>query len=364
MIRLDRVSKSFEGQFAVRQLELDIAEGEFCCLIGPSGCGKTTTLKMINRMIEPTEGRILIGGRSAAAIKPHELRRRIGYVIQSIGLFPHMSVLENICVVPRLLKWDREKARRRGRELLELFGLDAETFSHKRPAELSGGQAQRIGVARALAADPEILLMDEPFGAVDPIVRANLQQQFISIQEELRKTIVFVTHDVDEAVRLGSRIALIKDGKLLQVDTPGEVLARPRDSFVRDFMGADRALKRMSKLSIDSLYRRVARVCGEASGNQGRQLWAPEMQDCRRQALWVTTPEGLLLGRREERGEPEGRPSDPGYVPWPREASLSPGTDLRSALARFMEHQAKCLPVVNEDHLLLGEVHLEQLLQA
>jgi osmoprotectant transport system ATP-binding protein len=360
MIRLQGVSKSFNGQYAVQDLSLDIGSGEFCCLIGPSGCGKTTTLKMINRMIEPSHGEIAIGGQSASALKPHELRRRIGYVIQSIGLFPHMSVLENICVVPRLLKWDQDQAKKRARELLDLFGLDPDLFSRKRPAELSGGQAQRIGVARALAADPEILLMDEPFGAVDPIVRANLQQQFISIQKELQKTIVFVTHDVDEAVRLGSRIALLKEGELLQVDAPGEILARPRDGFVRDFMGADRALKRMSKIVISQVYRRAQAVLAPASDGELQPVPAEAGQGGEQRMVWLVSSEGRLLGGQKS---PAPRRSEE-VAPWPTEGVLAPETDLRSALARFMEQRTDCLPVVDEAHRLLGEVSLEQLLEA
>ena len=362
MIRLQGVSKSFSGQYAVQDLSLDIASGEFCCLIGPSGCGKTTTLKMINRMIEPTQGEISIGGQRASDFKPHDLRRRIGYVIQSIGLFPHMNVLENICVVPRLLKWDQGQARSRAFALLELFGLDPKAFSGKKPQELSGGQAQRIGVARALAADPEILLMDEPFGAVDPIVRTNLQQQFISIQKELQKTIVFVTHDVDEAVRLGSRIALIKEGRLLQADAPEEILARPRDGFVRDFMGSDRALKRMSKLTIREIYRRAHGVSQEAADMDLQRVSSAEEPGDGRPRLWVVTGDGQLLAGKRAGGEQARQPGSSMLAPWPEEGVLFPETDLRSALARFMEQRTDCLPVVDEAHRLLGEVHLEQLL--
>jgi osmoprotectant transport system ATP-binding protein len=248
MIRLDAVTKLFPGSStpAVDRLSLDVPRGELVVFVGPSGCGKTTTLKMINRIIEPSSGRILIDGREAGARPAHELRRDIGYVIQRIGLFPHRTIHQNIATVPRLLGWDTARSDARVHELMELMDLDPAMLS-RYPAELSGGQQQRVGVARALAADPPVLLMDEPYGAVDPLVRARLQAQLLELQQELHKTIVFVTHDIDEAIRLGDRIAILNvGGRLAQYDVPAAILANPADGFVAAFLGEERSLKRLS----------------------------------------------------------------------------------------------------------------------
>ena len=248
VIQLESVSKRFpDGHLAVDALSLEIPAGTLCVLVGPSGCGKTTTMKMINRLVEPTSGRILIDGEDILALDPVLLRRRIGYVIQQVGLFPHQTVADNVATVPRLLGWDRSRIKARANELLELVGLDPGRFAQRYPAQLSGGQRQRVGVARALAADPNILLMDEPFGAIDPITRDRLQTEFLRLQAELHKTIVFVTHDVDEAVKLGDRIAVLADGGVLaQYGTPAEVLGRPASPFVAEFVGGDRGLKLLS----------------------------------------------------------------------------------------------------------------------
>jgi osmoprotectant transport system ATP-binding protein len=253
MIRLDSVSKRFpDGTVAVTTLTLDVPEGETCVLVGPSGCGKTTTLKMINRLIEPTGGRIYLDGEEVTGVDPVGLRRRIGYVIQQVGLFPHQTVATNVGTVPRLLGWSRPRVRDRVDELLELVGLDPATYRGRYPAQLSGGQRQRAGVARALAADPPVLLMDEPFGAIDPVTRMRLQDEFLRLQDTVRKTIVFVTHDVEEAVKMGDRIAILEVGGILaQYDTPAEVLGNPASDFVADFVGADRALKRLKVTPIE-----------------------------------------------------------------------------------------------------------------
>ena len=234
-ITLEGVRKQYDdGTVAVKSLTLEVPAGELVVLIGPSGCGKSTILRMINRLIEPTSGRILLGGDDITAADPVELRRRIGYVIQNVGLFPHQTFAANVATVPRLLGWPKERTRARVDELLELVGLDPARFGHRYPHELSGGQRQRVGVARALAADPVVLLMDEPFSAVDPIVRARLQEEFLRLQRTVRKTIVFVTHDVDEAVRLGDRIAVLSEGGTLeQYDTPADAAGQPANEFVR-----------------------------------------------------------------------------------------------------------------------------------
>jgi osmoprotectant transport system ATP-binding protein len=253
MIRLDGVSKRYnDGTVAVHDLDLDVPEGETVVLVGPSGCGKSTTLKMVNRLIEPTGGRILLQGEDVTHGDPVKLRRRMGYVIQQTGLFPHQTIAANVATVPKLLGWDRKKVDARVHELLELVGLDPTTYAKRYPHQLSGGQRQRVGVARALAADPPVLLMDEPFGAVDPIVRERLQGEFIRLQREVRKTVLFVTHDLDEAVRMGDRIAVFSQGgHLEQYDAPTRLLGSPTTEFVASFVGADRGLKRLSVTVIE-----------------------------------------------------------------------------------------------------------------
>jgi osmoprotectant transport system ATP-binding protein len=246
-IRLEEVRKVFGGTVAVGRLSLEIPSGELVVLIGPSGCGKSTVLRMINRLIEPTSGRMLLGDEDITRADAVQLRRRIGYVIQNVGLFPHQTVRDNVATVPRLVGWPKDRINRRVDELLQLVGLDPGRFAGRYPHELSGGQRQRIGVARALAADPAVLLMDEPFSAVDPIVRGALQDEFLRLQSTVGKTIVFVTHDVDEAVRLGDRIAVLSEGgKLEQYGTPAEILSKPANNFVADFVGSDRGIKRLA----------------------------------------------------------------------------------------------------------------------
>jgi osmoprotectant transport system ATP-binding protein len=246
-IRLEAVRKQYpDGTVAVEDLTLDMAAGEVTVLIGPSGCGKSTVLRMVNRLIEPTSGRVLIDGEDVIKADQVALRRRVGYVIQNVGLFPHQTVRTNVGTVPRLLGWPKSRITERTDELLELVGLDPKRFGPRYPHELSGGQRQRVGVARALAADPVVLLMDEPFSAVDPIVRGRLQDEFQRLQEAVRKTILLVTHDLDEAVRLGDRIAVLAEGgRLQQYERPAVLLAEPANEFVREFVGADRAIKRL-----------------------------------------------------------------------------------------------------------------------
>ncbi len=252
-LELRGVSKRYPGQrrAAISELSLTVPAGEVCVLVGPSGSGKTTAMRLINRMIPVSGGDILLGGESVLSRDPRDLRREIGYVIQQIGLFPHQTVAENIATVPRLLGWEKSRIATRVHELLELIDLDPEEMQGRYPAQLSGGQRQRVGVARALAADPPLMLMDEPFGAIDPINRARLQDEFLRLQALVRKTIVFVTHDIDEAIKMGDRIAILREGGVLaQYDTPQEILTHPADEFVAQFVGADRGLKR---LSLDTL---------------------------------------------------------------------------------------------------------------
>ncbi|WP_454857399.1 ABC transporter ATP-binding protein [Rhizobium binxianense] len=252
MIRMENVTKRYGESAApsVDNLTLDVPEGSTVALIGPSGCGKTTTMRMINRLIEPTEGHIFVNGEEVTRADPVKLRRHIGYVIQNVGLFPHMTIAENIAAVPNLLGWDQPRIAKRTEELLALVGLDPKEMLKRYPRQLSGGQRQRIGVARALAADPSVLLMDEPFGAIDPIARTRLQDEFRQILKRVRKTVVLVTHDLDEAIRLGDRIAIMRAGKIVQYDTPDAILSHPADDFVANFVGIDRAIKRLSLFSV------------------------------------------------------------------------------------------------------------------
>ena len=253
MIRLAGVGKTYpDGTVAVQELDLDVPRGRTVSLVGPSGCGKSTTLKMVNRLIEPTSGTITMDGEDITRADPVTLRRRIGYVIQQVGLFPHQSIRTNVATVPSLLGWDRKRSMARADELMALVGLDPAQHGNRYPHQLSGGQRQRVGVARALAADPPVLLMDEPFGAVDPVVRARLQDEFAKISRALDKTVMFVTHDIAEAVRMGDKVAVFATGgRLAQYDVPAEILGRPADDFVAEFVGASRGLRRLSVTPID-----------------------------------------------------------------------------------------------------------------
>ena len=267
MIELDGLTKRWPGATAdsVHDLSLTVPEGTSCALIGPSGSGKTTTLRMVNRLIEPSGGRLRIAGQDALRLDAVTLRRSIGYVIQEVGLFPHWSIAENVATVPKLLGWPVARIAARVEEVLALTGLDPARFASRRPHQLSGGERQRVGVARALAGDPPVLLMDEPFGAVDPVVRGRLQEEVLRLLKTLRKTVLIVTHDLDEAVRLGDAVAVLRDGRLAQHAAAAELLARPADDFVAEFLGSDRALKRLALLPAAAA-RRDAAAAGEALG--------------------------------------------------------------------------------------------------
>ena len=255
MIRFEGVSKRFPGaeRAAVESLDLEVPEGSVCALIGPSGCGKSTTLRMVNRLVEPDTGRVLVAGADVARGDPIQLRRGIGYVLQGVGLFPHRDVAENIATVPGLLGWPRSRIAERVDAMLDLVGLEPADYRHRRPHELSGGQRQRVGVARALAADPPILLMDEPFGAVDPVARDRLQAEIGAILRRLGKTVLIVTHDIDEAMRMGTRVVLMRAGRIVQADTPERLLAHPADAEVAGFVGQDRALRRLALIPAGTL---------------------------------------------------------------------------------------------------------------
>ena len=307
MIELQNLSKSYQNPqtggtfYAVRDLNLTFPAGEITALLGPSGCGKTTTLRMINRLTEPTSGRILIGGEDVLALRPEVLRRRIGYVIQQVGLFPHLTVEQNVATVPDLLGQPRAQTAGRVRELLSLVGLEPGEFAHKRPNQLSGGQAQRVGVARALAADPPVLLMDEPFGALDPLAREKVQDAFLDIQRRLQKTVVMVTHDIDEALRMGHQVALMNAGALAQFGPPDELVRRPASDFVRQFLGEDALLRQLAAVRAAALVRpfpagldptTLPQVSAALSARSALSVMLREGQ----QQLAVTDDAGQVLG--------------------------------------------------------------------
>jgi osmoprotectant transport system ATP-binding protein len=355
MIKLEEVTKVFPGATrpAVDKLSLGVGEGEFVTLVGPSGCGKTTTLKMINRIIEPTSGRIEIGGTDALSIEPHILRRSIGYVIQQIGLFPHRTVAENMATVPRLLGWEETRISERIAELVELVGLE-EDMLVRYPAELSGGQQQRVGVARALAADPPVLLMDEPFGAVDPIVRGRLQEEFLDLHERLGKTVVFVTHDIDEALHLGTRVAILNVGGILeQYDAPEAILAEPANEFVEDFLGGERGLKRLALRPVsDADLAHGPVVSVEATAEEARATMTEHNVDW----FGLLDADGMLLGWVPETAL-DGRPLTD-LETRPFALSLSPHSSLRQAIDAVVTSHARVAVVVDEGRYL-GMVDLE-----
>ena len=356
------VTKRYPGQQdpAVDSLSLEVPAGEICVLVGPSGCGKTTAMRMVNRMIDITEGDILLDGRSVTERKPADLRREIGYAIQQIGLFPHLSVSANIATVPRLLGWSKERIRERVDELLELVSLDPNETRDRFPAQLSGGQRQRVGVARALATDPPLMLMDEPFGAIDPINRERLQNEFLRLQQEIRKTIVFVTHDIDEAIKMGDRIAIMqRGGKLAQYATPAELLMYPANRFVEDFVGADRALKRLSlqrvrdvdlwKAPLVRVGEPVAEARAKAADSEVRY---PLLVDENGRPIgWLS--ERALQGERVT----EDLSSRAGTL-------IELDDVLRDALSDLLADEAQYGPVVNERGEVAGVLSIEILAHA
>jgi osmoprotectant transport system ATP-binding protein len=348
-IRLEGVSKVYDdGTVGVAELDLTFAAGELTVLVGPSGCGKTTTMKMINRIIEPTTGRILLGGEDVTRADPERLRRRIGYVIQNVGLFPHQTVRTNVGTVPRLLGWDKGRIRARVDELLATVGLDPVAYGDRYPAQLSGGQRQRAGVARALAADPPVLLMDEPFSAVDPIVRERLQSEFLRLQETVRKTIVFVTHDIEEAVRIGDRIAVMSEGgHVEQFATPAELLGKPANAFVADFVGADRGLKRLAVTGIDTADLERPPVVHVTDGlpdaraalERAGARWAVVLDDAEHLHGWLSADRAAGGGTV-------------GSVARRMEAWVPVDASLKAAMAVMLQEEAGWVAVLDGDRFL------------
>ena len=345
---------------AVSDLSLVVPAGEICVLVGPSGCGKTTTMKMVNRLIEPTAGHITIGGQDVMSLPAVDLRRRIGYVIQQVGLFPHLTVGDNVAVVPKLLGWDRARIAERVAELLALVGLDP-GYGARYPSELSGGERQRVGVARALAADPPVMLMDEPFGAVDPIRRERLQNELLRLQEQVRKTIIFVTHDVDEAIKMGDRIAILQRGGILaQYATPAEILATPASEFVERFVGADRGLKRLSLGRVRDLELRPALTVEVGSGREearrrldhGGQDYVLLVDAQDRPIGWVDRHDLAGDGTLDAAAATPGAPT------------VQPETTLRDALSAMLGSSVQLGVVVDGSDRVLGLVSVDAIGEA
>jgi osmoprotectant transport system ATP-binding protein len=351
-----RVTKRYPGQDepAIHDLSLEVEAGEICVLVGPSGSGKTTALRMVNRTVEITDGDILIGGTSVRERDPAELRREMGYVIQQIGLFPHRTIGENIETVPRLLGWDRAGARKRADELLDLIGLGS-SLRDRYPSQLSGGQQQRVGVARALAADPPVMLMDEPFGAIDPINRERLQNEFLRLQSEIRKTVLFVTHDIDEAIKMGDRIAILEEGgRLAQYATPAELLMAPANGFVEDFVGADRALKRLALMRVRdiNLWQAPLAFVGQATADVRSKLEGAEVPH----ALLVDSERRPLGWLSEADLRADTVPQTPDSGPQP---ILDLDDVMRDALADLLQSETQYAPVADAQGRIAGVLSVE-----
>jgi osmoprotectant transport system ATP-binding protein len=362
-VAFDHVTKRYPGSgagrpAAVEDLTLEVPAGKVCVLVGPSGCGKTTSLKMVNRLIEPTSGRILIDGQDAAARDVTELRRSIGYVIQQVGLFPHQTVAENVATVPRLLGWADDRRRARSEELLEMVGLDPADYRDRYPAQLSGGERQRVGVARALAADPPLMLMDEPFGAVDPIVRERLQNEFLRLQAGLAKTVLFVTHDIDEAIKMGDLVAVMEvGGRLAQLGTPEGILADPASDFVARFVGADRGLKRLALARVRDLALRTAataRAGGDAAAARDRAFADPFGY------LLLLDDRDRPIGWIERSAIPAAGPLAAGLAV-PASPLLGAETTLKDALSMLLDADVQAGLVVDPRGAFVGLVTAEMI---
>jgi osmoprotectant transport system ATP-binding protein len=360
VIKLDRVTKVYpDGTEAVKEVSFEVSRGEVCVLLGPSGCGKTTTMKMINRLLPITSGKIYIDGVDNTQMDVNELRRNMGYAIQQIGLFPNMTVGQNIETVPELKGWPKAERRQRAEKLLELVGLDSSEFIDKYPNELSGGQAQRVGVARALGADPPILLMDEPFGAIDPITRVRLQDEFLKIQQEIKKTVIFVTHDIYEAIKMADRVALMKEGQLVQYDTPANLLYRPKNEFVEDFVGTDRALKGLQLIRVKEVMNSSpVRVKSDEKVETAGELMKREGIG----RLVVVDDDGGFLGWVERADL--GKGDKVKEVMSPSAVTAKVNTVLNEVLSLMLSQGLENLAIVSEDNRLQGVINFDTIRQA
>lgn len=359
MIEFKNVTKSYgDGTVALRGIDLNVKKGELLTLIGPSGCGKTTTMRMVNRLTEPTSGEILIDGKDISTLDPVELRRNTGYIIQEIGLFPHMTIEQNIGIVPRLRKDDPKVYSKRVDELLELVGLDPETFKPRTPSELSGGQQQRIGVIRALAADPDIILMDEPFSALDPISRERLQEDIVALQEEIQKTIVFVTHDMDEAIKIADRIAIMQDGEIIQLDTPEQILRHPKNDFVKGFIGEERLFSKSGGLPTakDMLKKDVITI----SPGRGLAEAMYRLRQRRVDSLFVTKKDNTFVGIAQYNDIDKSYQDEAlkvSDVVIAENLKILKPDDVVTDIAEIFDHtKLNAIPVVDDQDKLLGIV--------
>ena len=362
MIRLDELTKHFRGAAtpAVDRVTMDVRRGEILVLVGPSGCGKTTTMELVNRLIEPTSGRIFLDGEDVTAADVDDLRRRIGYVIQETGLFPHQTIASNIATVPKLLGWKRGRIAERVDELLELVGMDAATYRGRYPKELSGGQRQRVGVARAMAADPPVMLMDEPFGAIDPITRERLQNEFLRVQQQIQKTIIFVTHDVDEAIKMGDRIAVLRDqSHIAQLDTPENILTNPADAYVEDFIGAGASLKRLNLSRIRDVD--TTTDCPTALVSEGLDTVRQRLRDSDWTALLLLDEQRRPLRWINPR-DLARNPSDLTRAGLPVRAVVEPQATLSDALNELVSSNGGVAVVVDGRGAYQGIVDLETLM--
>jgi len=362
LIKFEQVTKQYPGTDvpAVDNLNLHINQGEICILVGPSGCGKTTTMKMINRLIEPTKGKIFVNGQDISQINPIELRLNIGYVIQEIGLFPHMTIEENIATVPLEKGWDKERIKLRVDEMLNLVELDPETYRGRRPADLSGGQRQRVGVARALAADPPVMLMDEPFGALDPITRSRLQNEFLRVQEKIKKTIVFVTHDIDEAIKMGDKICVMKEGKAVQFSSPEEILSSPVNEFVENLVGGNRMLKLLNLIKCSESMHDAAKINAHAKLQEAKQV----MDQQGTETIAVIDNGGHLVGwvkRKDIDGKSTGKVGD--FIR-PLETTVDGKTSLNDALSEMFNIGQRFVYVVDGQKRLQGLIRIKDILEA
>ncbi|WP_338494989.1 osmoprotectant ABC transporter ATP-binding protein OsmV [Erwinia aphidicola] len=358
MIKLENLTKTFKQKNgnsfnAVDNVSLNVPEGEMCVLLGPSGCGKTTTLKMINRLIPSSSGKILINGEDTSGLDTVTLRRNIGYVIQQIGLFPNMTIEENITVVPRMLGWEKQRCKERARELMSMMALDANKFLHRYPREMSGGQQQRIGVIRALAADPPVLLMDEPFGAVAPINREVIQNEFLEMQRQLKKTVMLVSHDIDEALKLGDRIAVFGQGKIVQCASPDELLAKPANEFIGSFVGQDRTLKRLLLVQAGDVTDRQPTLTVQKSTPLAEAFGMMDDNDLR--SITVVDNDGKPLGfvKRREARAASGVCADMLHK---FTVTGKAEENLRVVLSKLYEHNLVWMPIVDEDGRYSGEI--------
>ncbi|NMA82559.1 MAG: betaine/proline/choline family ABC transporter ATP-binding protein [Epulopiscium sp.] len=361
MIQFENVIKKYKNQKkpAVDKLNLKIEKGEICMLVGPSGCGKTTTMKMINRLIEPTSGNIYVNGKNILEINPTDLRLDIGYVIQNTGLFPHMTIEENIATVPIEKGWSKTRIKERVEELMELVELDPKTYAKKKPGALSGGQQQRVGVARALAGDPPVMLMDEPFGALDPITRSNLQDEFLRIQEKVHKTIIFVTHDIDEAIKMGDTIVVMRDGKVVQRDTPDEILTHPADEFVEDLIGGNSPIKRMNLIRCEEVMQEIIKIPSNMEVQEAQTLAFENNV----KVLGVVDSQGNYAGYVRRRNL---RPSSQDLRKATKQITHTVGvrTTLQDALSEMLSAGRDFIFVRGRNKEIQGLIHINDLLKA